>query len=113
MVCLSLELVGPWIVLGFSEGMEAFDEFLSIMFPGVRSAMAQEQPRGATPRPRSGAMAKRIYLVSQARDSGREEAPCVQGRGSNQGQGQWPGGATPHLRPRAAAGRSNPTSKEW
>ena len=30
MVCLSLELVGPWVVVGFSVGMEAFDELLSI-----------------------------------------------------------------------------------
>ena len=30
MVCLALELVGPWLVLGFSVGLEAFDEFLSI-----------------------------------------------------------------------------------
>ena len=30
MVCLALELVGPWEVLGFSVGMEVFDEFLSI-----------------------------------------------------------------------------------
>ena len=42
MVCLTLELVGPWVVLGFSVGMEVFDEFLSINdpwsqeFPGVR-----------------------------------------------------------------------------
>ena len=42
MVCLALELVGPWVVLGFSVGMEAFDEILSINvswgqeFPGVR-----------------------------------------------------------------------------
>ena len=42
MVCLALELVGPWVVLGFSVGMEAFDELLSINvpwsqeFPGVR-----------------------------------------------------------------------------
>ena len=42
MVCLALELVGPWVVLGFSVGMEAFDEVLSISvpwsqeFPGVR-----------------------------------------------------------------------------
>ena len=33
MVCLPLELVGPWAVLGFSVGMEAFDEFLSINVP--------------------------------------------------------------------------------
>ena len=39
MVCLALELAGPWVVLGFSVGMEAFDELLSIMFPGVRSSL--------------------------------------------------------------------------
>ena len=27
---LALELVGPWVVLGFSVDMEAFDELLSI-----------------------------------------------------------------------------------
>ena len=42
MVCLALELVGPCVVLGFSVGMEAFDELLLINvpwsqeFPGVR-----------------------------------------------------------------------------
>ena len=41
MVCVSLELVGLWVVLGFSVGMEAFDELLLINvpwsqeFPGV------------------------------------------------------------------------------
>ena len=39
MVCLSLELVGPWavtgywVVLGFSVGMEVFDGLLSINVP--------------------------------------------------------------------------------
>ena len=33
MVCLALELVGPWVVLGFSVGIEAFDELLSINVP--------------------------------------------------------------------------------
>ena len=33
MVCLSLELVGPWVVFGFSVGMEAFDELLLINVP--------------------------------------------------------------------------------
>ena len=33
MVYLSLELVGPWVVLGFSVGMEVFDELLSINVP--------------------------------------------------------------------------------
>ena len=30
MVCLALELAGPWVVLGFSVGMEVFDELLMI-----------------------------------------------------------------------------------
>ena len=33
MVCLSLELVGPWVLLGFSVDMEAFDELLSMNVP--------------------------------------------------------------------------------
>ena len=33
MVCLALELVGPWVMLGFSVGMEAFDELLLINAP--------------------------------------------------------------------------------
>ena len=33
MVCLALELVGSWVVLGFSVGMEAFDELLLIDVP--------------------------------------------------------------------------------
>ena len=33
MVCLALELAGPWLVLHFSVGMEAFDELLSINVP--------------------------------------------------------------------------------
>ena len=33
MVCLALELVNPWVVLGFSVGMQAFDELLSIDVP--------------------------------------------------------------------------------
>ena len=32
-VCLALELVGSWVVLGFSVGMEAFDELLLINVP--------------------------------------------------------------------------------
>ena len=36
MVCLALELVGPWVVLGFSVGMEAFDEFLSTNVPWIK-----------------------------------------------------------------------------
>ena len=33
MVCLDLETVVPWVALGFSVGMEAFDELLSINVP--------------------------------------------------------------------------------
>ena len=33
MVCLALELFGLWVVLGFSVGMEAFDELLSVNVP--------------------------------------------------------------------------------
>ena len=36
MVCLALELVGPSIVLGFSLGMEVFDELLSINVPWIQ-----------------------------------------------------------------------------
>ena len=32
----ALELVGPWVVLGFSVGMEAFDELLSINVPWIQ-----------------------------------------------------------------------------
>ena len=33
MVCLALELVGSWVELGFSVGMEAFDELLLLNVP--------------------------------------------------------------------------------
>ena len=33
MVCLALELVGPWVVLCFSVDIEVFDELLSINVP--------------------------------------------------------------------------------
>ena len=33
MVCLALELVSPWVVLGFSVVMEVFDELLSLNVP--------------------------------------------------------------------------------
>ena len=36
MVCLALELVGSWVVLGFSVGMEAFDELLLINVPWIQ-----------------------------------------------------------------------------
>ena len=36
MLYLALELVGPWVLLGFSVGMEAFDEFLSVNVPWIQ-----------------------------------------------------------------------------
>ena len=33
MVCLVLELIGSWVVLGFSVGIEAFDELMLINVP--------------------------------------------------------------------------------
>ena len=36
MVCLALELVCPWVVLGFSVGMKAFDELLSMNVPWIQ-----------------------------------------------------------------------------
>ena len=39
MVCLVLELVDPWVELGFSVGMEAFDELLLLRFPEFRSSL--------------------------------------------------------------------------
>ena len=32
-ICLALELVDSWVVFGFSVGMEAFDELLSVNGP--------------------------------------------------------------------------------
>ena len=36
MVYLALELIGPWMVLGFSVGMEAFDDLLLINVPWIQ-----------------------------------------------------------------------------
>ena len=36
MVCLALELVGPWVALGFSVGMEVFEALLSINVPWIQ-----------------------------------------------------------------------------
>ena len=76
-----------------------------------------QQPRGVTPRPRSGAVAESARL--QWHRNGREELPKSKVRGGSreelprvQGQVQRPGGATPHPKPGTAAGRTNPTSKE-
>ena len=44
-----------------------------------QTVMVQERPRGATPRPRLGAVEGRSYPLLEARDGGREELPHVQG----------------------------------
>ena len=62
-----------------------------------QAATAQEQPRGATPRPRSGAAAGKSYPTSKVRGGSREELPHVRG------QGRRPRGATTCPRSRAAA----------
>ena len=36
MVCLALELFSPWVALGFSVGMEVFDELLSFNVPWIQ-----------------------------------------------------------------------------
>ena len=61
-----------------------------------QAAMPQEWLRGATPRLRSEAAAKKSYPASKVRRGGREEIPRVRG------QGRQPGGANPRLRPGAA-----------
>ena len=58
--------------------------------------------RGATPRPRSGAVAERSYPTSEVRGGGLEELPHARG------QGRRPGGAMPRPRSGAVAGRSYP-----
>ena len=61
------------------------------------------QPRGITPRPRSGAAAERSYPASKVRGCGGEEIP------GKRGQGRRLGGPTTRLRSGAVAGRTNPT----
>ena len=45
-----------------------------------------QQPRGATPCPRSGAAAERSYPTPKVRGGGREEQPHVQGVATVQAQ---------------------------
>ena len=102
-----------------------------------QTVMAQEQRRGATPHPRSGvrprgdtqrprtgaetrgitprptsvATAGRRYPMPHARGQGQRAGGATP-RPNAQSQGRRPGGPTPRLRPEAATGRTNPTSKE-
>ena len=45
-VCLALELVGSWVVLGFSVGMEVFDKLLSINVPWSHLGTSYESLEG-------------------------------------------------------------------
>ena len=65
-----------------------------------------QRPKGATPRPRSGAAAERSYPASEARGSGREELPQVQGPVAG-----GPRGATPRSRSGGVVVRRYPSSK--
>ena len=51
-----------------------------------QAATAQERPRGATPRPRPGAVAGRTYPTPEVRGRGREEQPHLQGAVAARGQ---------------------------
>ena len=54
-----------------------------------QAVMAQEQPRGVTPCPRSGRLEEPPHARGQGQGQGQEEQPHARG------QGQRPGGATP------------------
>ena len=66
-----------------------------------QAATAQEWPRGATLRPRTGAVAGRSHPKSEVRGNGLEEPPSIRG------QGGGVGGATPRPRPGMAARKIN------
>ena len=83
------------------------------------------QPRGITPRPRSGGAAKRRYPASEVRSGGREElphAPMPEARGHGReelphapkpkakggGEGRWLGGPTPRPRSPGCEGVGGP-----
>ena len=90
------------------------------------------RPRGVTPRPGQGqrprvpdcdgaGTVERSYPVSEVRGSGREEQPRPEARGGDErsypasevrGGGREEIPHAPSPRPRAEAGRSNPTSKK-
>ena len=70
-----------------------------------QTAMVQERPRGATPRPRSGGAAERRYPASEVRGCDERSYPTSEVRGG--GREEIP--HAPSQRPRAAARRSNPT----
>ena len=79
-----------------------------------QTAMVQERPRGATPRPRSGGAAERRYPASEVRGCDERSYPTSEVRGSGPEcqtptAQERPRAATPCPRPGAAGGRSNAT----
>ena len=47
----------------------------------ITSRVAEAWPRGATPRPRPGAAARRSYPMSEIRGGDQEDLPTIQGQG--------------------------------
>ena len=68
----------------------------------MTDSAAAAWPRGATPHPRSGAVAGRSYPTSEVRGGGWEELPHARG------QGRWPRGATPRPRSSGCVGTGGP-----
>ena len=68
----------PW-----ASALSTFESYptseVRVSGPECQAAMAQERPGGATPRPRSGAVAERSYPVSEG-SGDREETPHVRGQ---------------------------------
>ena len=84
--------------------------------PRVPGCEAQVRLRGAILCPRPVAAAGRRYPMFEVRGNGREEIPCVRDQGLCPRVPGWDSAGAaerryPHLRPGAAAWRSNPMSK--
>ena len=73
-----------------------------------QTATAEEQWRGASPRPRSGGAAEMRYPASEVRGGNERSYPASEVRGG--GRRRYPTPLSP--RPGAVAGRTNLTSKE-
>ena len=73
-----------------------------------QTVTAQEPPRGATPRPRSGAAARSSYPASEVRGGGQEELPHVP-TSPRLRPGRRPGGPTPRPGSSGCVGTGGPT----
>ena len=89
---------------GFLQGRNPWPQSLSLISgPGSLLCLCQI---GATPHPRSGAVAERNYPMSEVRGGGREELPHTQGQ-----EGQLIQGKEQRLHFAGAALKRYPTSK--